>query len=234
MRHVRYAIYFAPAPASTLHAVGSAWLGRDAISGETIAPPPLNGLTHARWRHVTASPQSYGLHATLKAPFHLAPGVTRDDLVRLTQHVAAASTPFIGPRLTLARLSGFFALIPAEPSERLADLAAACVRDVDALRATAAPDERARRLQSPLTGRQRELLDRWGYPYVLDEWRFHVTLATAFDPGEADSLCALLERVIAPACEMPIAIDAISLFEQPAPDEPFRATARFPLGRVHA
>jgi putative phosphonate metabolism protein len=231
---VRYAIYFAPSPASTLHAVGSAWLGRDAISGEAIAPPPLNGLAHARWQTIIASPQSYGLHATLKPPFSLAPGATRDDLVRLTQQVAGESTPFIGPRLTLAHLSDFFALVPVEPCGRLADLASACVRDIDALRAPASPEERARRLRSPLTGRQRELLDRWGYPYVLDEWRFHVTLATAFEPGEADSLLALLGRVVAPACDTPIAIDAITLFEQAAPGEPFRATTRFPLGRGHA
>jgi len=43
-----------------------------------------------------------------------------------------------------------------------------------------------KRLSSPLTVRQQQLLDEYGYPYVLDEFRFHITLSDRMQDGLID------------------------------------------------
>jgi hypothetical protein len=105
------------------------------------------------------------------------------------------------------------------------------VQQFDRFRAAATPAEVARRNPAHLTSRQRALLDHWGYPYVLDEWRFHMTLASGLDRDEADRIASLLDRVAAPLCDRPLAIDAVCLFEQPRADAPFRLTQRFAFGQ---
>ena len=80
------------------------------------------------------------------------------------------------PQLSLARLDGFFALVPGAEAADLYALADDVVTGFDGFRAPATEAEIARRNPAALTSRQRELLDAWGYPYVLDEFRFHLTL----------------------------------------------------------
>jgi hypothetical protein len=81
-----------------------------------------------------------------------------------------------------------------------------------------------------LTPRQRELLVAWGYPYVLDQWRFHMTLASGLERAEADRLREALDPLAAHLGKAPLLVDAVCLFEQPAAGAPFRLTARFPFG----
>ena len=44
---MRYAVYFTPRPDTPLGRFGGAWLGRCADSGETVAPPELQGIDAA-------------------------------------------------------------------------------------------------------------------------------------------------------------------------------------------
>jgi len=229
-REARFAIYFTPPVESLLYQFGSACVGRDAATGDTLPHPIVDGVSAEQWQRFAASPGLYGFHATLKPPFRLAAGRTREELIGSLEQFAMGCVPIDAAPLRVERISNFIALVLTADSMPLGDLAAACVRQFDRFRAPSTPAEIGRRNPARLTPRQQALLAYWGYPYVLDEWRFHITLATAFDPDEANALFALLGRVIAPACDAPIAVDAISLFEQRAPDEPFRATARFALG----
>ena len=41
--------------------------------------------------------------------------------------------------------------------------------------------------KSGLTDRQEALLTQWGYPYVMEEFRFHITLTGALDPAHLDA-----------------------------------------------
>ena len=56
-------------------------------------------------------------------------------------------------------------------------MAGACVRDLDEFRAPAGEAELARRRKAGLSARQEALLTQWGYPYVFEEFRFHLTLS---------------------------------------------------------
>ena len=80
----RYAIYFTPPPGSDLHRFGSAVLGYDCVTGAKLTPPADIAVDAEEWRRLTEEPRRYGFHATLKAPFRLAPGTTEAGLIDAT------------------------------------------------------------------------------------------------------------------------------------------------------
>jgi hypothetical protein len=101
-----------------------------------------------------------------------------------------ARAPVTIPSLEVRRLGGFIAVVPTEPSAALADLAAATVAALDPFRAPPSEAELARRRKARLSDRQEALLMKWGYPYVMEEFRFHLTLTGRLDrrrrrPGRA-------------------------------------------------
>lgn len=221
----RYAIYWAPAPGAPLHDFGAAWLGRDAVSGADLPPPA--GIDPGVWRGGTDDPRGYGFHGTLKPPFRTADPA---GLVAALDAFAAGRAPFTISPLKLAKLGRFLALIPSVAAPDLLALAADCVTAFDGFRLPAPPEELARRRKAGLTARQEEYLLRWGYPYVLDEFRFHLTLSGKLDQATADAFETVLTPRAAPHCAAPLRIDAVTLFEQPAPGAPMRATRRFAFG----
>ena len=187
----RYALYFAPLAAS-------AWprFGQSALIGDA---------------------RRYGFHATLKAPIRLASGTRAEDLIRELDHWCATQTAFVMPPLQVARLDDFVALVPSSPWPRLDAIAAECLLRFERFRAPLRPDEIARRLKKPLSERQKQLLQRWGYPHVLDEYRFHLSLTGALGDGPAPQFTPPGE---------PLVFDGISLFCEPAPGAAFRAVHR--------
>jgi putative phosphonate metabolism protein len=221
----RYAIYYAPPPDSALHAFGSHWLGRDAATGADLAPPMLAGLDRERQRAITAAPRGYGFHATLKPPFVLAPRCEIEDLYATFGAFAASCAPFDVAGFHLAAISGFIALVLPAPMSTFTELAGRAVREFDRFRAVPAPGERERRLHAGLDERERRYLDVWGYPYVLDAWRFHLTLTARLDDAERATVLRALEPLTAPFAA-PQRIDAVALFEQAEAGAPFKQIAR--------
>jgi putative phosphonate metabolism protein len=221
----RYAIYYAPAPFSPLDTFGRAWLG----SAET---PSLKmpGFTASRLAEIVASARHYGFHATLKPPFALAPGRTKDDLDEALTRFAAGQPPFAAPPLALASLDGFLALMLSAPSAAMTALAERCVRDFDAFRAPPSEAELAQRRRAGLTPLQDELLERWGYPYVMTEFRFHMTLSSRLEPAEREALKRNLAPLVTPLCAAPLPTDAVTLFVQPDRTAPFRTLRRYAFG----
>jgi hypothetical protein len=113
-------------------------------------------------------------------------------------------------------------VIPAERSAELERLAGDCVSAFDAFRAPLKPEDRARRNPSRLTLRQCDYLDRWGYPYVMEEFRFHMTLTGRLDdPRHATVLAMLRDRFATIGIER-LAVDAIALFRQDNKNARFR------------
>lgn len=226
----RYAIYWAPRRESALAAFGRAWLGRDAETGETFAPPSGGDIAAETWRAVTGEAAQYGFHATLKPPFRLAPGAALSDLEAGISLLASSIVPLPPMHLHLASIGEFLALVPSDRQPMLQLLAARCVETLDEFRASPDDRELARRRAAGLSPRQEAMLRRWGYPYVMDEFRFHMTLTRRL-AGEARSAFA---RVLAPlvdrACVTPVAIADLCLFEQAALEAPFVVRRRFPLG----
>jgi putative phosphonate metabolism protein len=220
----RLALYWAPEEGDPLHARGSAWLGRDAATGAALAQPAIAGIDLAQ---ATADPRGYGLHATLKPPFRLRHGyaAARADAAAL----AARTAPFDLPPLAVHDLDGFLALRETAPCPPLHALADACVTALDDHRTPPDAAEIARRRPERMSAAQRAHLDRWGYPYVFEEWRFHVTLTRRLSPGEKPVLMPAVTAFLGEAPALPRRVVAIALFVQPAPGAPFTIAERLPL-----
>lgn len=225
MPEARYAIYYAPAEDSALARAGSRWLGRDAISGSHLEQPPCPGLAPVRLAELTAAARRYGFHGTLKPPFRLREGRTPEELGRAVAALAARQQRFFFT-LRLATLAGFFAWTPADAHDRIAAVATACVTDLEEFRAPPDELELARRRRG-LNPNQAALLQRWGYPYVLDEFRFHLTLSDRVAGAEAEAMRAALEDYTDRHARGAVAFDALCLFVEPAPGADFLLHARY-------
>lgn len=219
----RYAVYYAPQAESALWRLGSQWLGRDAETGLALRQPEIPEIAA-----LTASPRRYGLHATLKAPIQLADGATEAEFLDAVAAWAARETPFMLPRLDVGSLGDFLALRLARPCPDLVAMAGRCVRSLDRFRKPPSDAELARRRIDALPPRERAHLLAWGYPYVFETYRFHITLSDSIadDTLRArlhDAAVAWLDeadlenRPVAEAC----------VFAQAAADRPFVLTHRF-------
>jgi putative phosphonate metabolism protein len=227
----RYAIYYAPAPESPLWAFGSAVLGYDAATGARRPPMAPDGFTQDEWTAITAQPRRYGFHATLKAPFRLAKGATEDDLVSAGRIFARGRKRFPLPDLTVSTIEGFVALTPVERSKELEALGAGCVEAFEGLRAPLTTEELAHRLKPALDDRQRAALKRWGYPYVFEDFRFHMTLTGPLEPEQAQLAAAGLAPLYAErAAPIATTVDAVTLYVEERPGEGFRIVDRFVFG----
>lgn len=202
----RYALYFAPAEAALWHA-GSAWLGRDAETGRPASHPPF-----ARIAAATEAPRRYGFHATLKAPFRLAHDATPAILRAAVAAEAARLAPVTLPGLRVARLGRFLALVPEIGAEDLAPLAAEVVTRFEPFRAPLTAAEIARRRPESLSARQRDLLTGFGYPFVFEEFRFHISLTGDVAAEEIDRLEPLAQAWFAPHLSRPFRVDQLCLF----------------------
>ena len=222
----RYAIYFLPEKRSVLWAFGSRAVGYDSQSGEAVSFHEHAFYQRDDIRDLTADPRRYGFHATLKPPFSLAEGREIEELETELEAFAADRPVFVVDRLEVARLGGFLALIPTGPNELLAALAADCVRRFEPFRAPLGAADRERRLKSPLTDRQISYLDTWGYPYVLDEFRFHMTLTGRLPEDAISDGLSALTAIYAPLSQA-VRFGSVCLCEQPDRESQFRLRRRF-------
>lgn len=210
-------------------AFGRRWLGRDVEGGAAVDRLAVDGLAAADLDAITADPRHYGFHGTLKPPFALADGCTADELLAAVVAFARGRPSLDLGRLKLARIGGFIALVPAQPGAGLAALAADCVHEFDRFRAPADPAELARRRAAGLTPRQDELLVRWGYPYVMDEFRFHLTLTGQLAAPLRERAWQALVPLTAPLCTAPVVVRDLVVFRQSERTAPFQVLARVPL-----
>jgi len=226
----RHAAYYAPAPGSLAWDLGSQWLGRCARSGERLAQPVAADWSANDFAQVTQAPRRYGWHATLKAPFALAHARTTADL---DAGFAGLSARFDAPftlALQLARVGDFLALVPLRPCAPLQQLADACVRELHDCAAPLPPSELARRSRGGLTPRQVDMLALWAYPYVMEDFAFHLTLTGSL-LGLTDARVAQLMRHaqdwFAPLLADGLQIDAVSWFAEDTSGADFRWVQRF-------
>jgi putative phosphonate metabolism protein len=226
----RYALYFSPPEGSPLARLGEEWLGRGPAMNARSIPDLPHSISSLEWSSVTEAAAFYGFHATLKPPFRLVEGASLSGLQQALLTFAANKSSFAAPHLLLGTLGHFLALILSEPSKSFADFAADCVREFDLFRAPAAETEIKKRMHDSLSPREQEHLFRWGYPYVLDTWKFHMTLTCSLQEDALQVFRAHLSERFAEACVPPLQVDSICLFEQPAAGAPFRLLNRFRLG----
>jgi putative phosphonate metabolism protein len=226
----RYAVYFAPPPGSAWWRFGAHWLGRDETSGELLPQMPLPQTSAGEFERITAEPRRYGFHATLKAPFRLAAGCDADQLVKRLRSLAAGLKPVPLGTLAPVFVDGFVALASRSRSPALNELAAACTRDLDDLRAPLGEADRRKRQIDPADARALELLERYGYPHVLERFRFHMTLTGPVDTTLAARVVAWVAGSVTRLnAEAPLVLDRLCLFLEPEPGAPFRRIAEVEL-----
>jgi 2'-5' RNA ligase len=222
MSTARYAIYYAPPEGSALWAFGRRWFGDD---GDRCGLP---GMSRGRLNVLTRTSRTYGFHATLKAPFRL-----RTDSAELRaamEAFAGQRAPALTPPLRLCAIHEFLALAPGGPAPAADRLAADCVRAFEPFRAPPTHAEAAHRRAAGLSLSQSALLARWGYPYVMQKFCFHLTLTDRI--ADAAERMAILQRMlplVAPFRSAPLPIDQICLYRQDEPGQPFVVEKRYPL-----
>lgn len=225
----RFAIYFAPSATSNLWERAATWLGRDANDGD-LFNGPVAGIDRDRLLNLTQSANRYGFHATLKAPMALADGYNEADLRAALDEFAARHRPVNLGKLRLASLQGFLALMVDGENEALADFAAHVVEDFDPFRAPMSTKDYAARASKGLNERQIELLGAYGYPYVFEQFRFHMTLTDRLGDEDAQDIAQAAATWFGPVLEDEVILDRLSLFHEPEAGKPFRRVGDFRLG----
>jgi putative phosphonate metabolism protein len=225
----RYAIYYVSAPGTDLDRFGAQLLGYDAFSGEDLPFPDGVTQTAPDWRDLTRDPRTYGFHATLKPPLSLAHGKTEAELLAACESFAGTSRPIPVIKPIVDSISGFIAVVPAEPSAELVKLAADCTSEFDSFRAPLTPEDRARRNPSALTPRQRDHLDRWGYPYVMEDFRFHMTLTGRLGAERREPVLTMLRNRFSAIGLRTLAVDRIAIFRQENAVSRFRIVKQWKL-----
>lgn len=218
---MRYAVYYAPKPGSPLWRAGCQWLGSDAASGKALTQPEIDGIDAGVLAALTRDAARYGWHATLKAPFPLRIDVQAGTLLRHVAELAAAFRPF-ALNLQVDWLDSFLALRPAEAAPELDELAAACAVALEPLADRGAP----LKPRAGLDPRQQTLYRRWGYPYVFEQFRFHMTLSDTL-PKESPQAKALEQgarRHFAGVLNA-LAVDGIAVFVEREQGGPFHYLA---------
>ncbi|NTE65120.1 DUF1045 domain-containing protein [Agrobacterium tumefaciens] len=218
----RYAIYYTPALEHPLTVAARAWLGRDAFA-------PGIGAAGADQAAFISEPRRYGFHATIKAPFRLKEGASVEALERALRGFAtkAQACP-IGP-MRIELFGAFFALVPAQPLPTLRGFASRVVEEFDHFRAPMDGDDLKRRMSSELDEVEMTNLVTWGYPYVSDRFRFHMTLTNRLPEEQRAGMRPRLESIFQPYLSEDYHIDALSLFVQEHRNADFVVRSQFAL-----
>lgn len=183
----------------------------------------VTGLSTTELEQVTQEPRRYGWHATLKAPFRLAEGHDLDSVMAGVQTICRGRAPFELSPLRVTRMGNFLGLRPQPQPSALVQLAADCVRQLQPLAAPLGDSELTRRRRAGLTPEQDALLQAWGYPWVFQHFRFHLSLTGPLDAVPPAQVEALTEAAANRFHSLPpCMIDRVSVFVEPAAGADFR------------
>lgn len=230
----RYALYYAPAADAPLWSLASHWLGRDARNNQTLAQPSLARVNARDLNRFTSTPRHYGFHATLKPPMRLAAGISEEQLMSAVAEQASQVQAFDLPGLECKIMGNFLALRLTEECYAMNALAQRLVVELDELRAPATELEKQKRLAKPLTARQLANFHSYGYPYVLDDFRFHLTLSSSLPELYLHDLMADAQDYFAEALKRPQRVEQVALYQQQdsEQDTPFVLVKEFALAGV--
>ena len=207
---LRYAIYYTPPP-GPLERFGAEWLGWDIAAGCAPARRPDVPDLPLPMDVLTQGPRRYGFHATIKPPFRLAPDRTEAELTVALAAFCADRAPVYAAELELAPLGRFVALVPKGDATAFSGLASEVVRAFDDFRAPPTEAEIARHSSPALDATQIKLLYRWGYPHVINRFRWHMTLTGKHSRAEVAGTHAALATALTPLLPRPYIMDALSL-----------------------
>lgn len=226
----RYAIYFTPDPRSPLARFGASVIGYDSDGRIDVPRMALGAVLPAELISATQAPCRYGFHATLVAPFYLN-GLSEEALRNGIDEFTAQAAPALLGVLEVNTLGGFIALTPRDASLAVNGLAASCVAYFDRYRAPLSANDLRRRNSSELSERQRRNLEFWGYPYVFDDFRFHMTLTGRLSPEDRPRFHDALANAFRSVADESHLIETVSLMRQRDTESKFEVIARGKLQR---
>ena len=221
MNFSRYAIYYIPD--LPLFQIGSDWLGWNSITGQETT-------LSADHRRITDRPRKYGFHATVKPPFSLASNSTQGDLQDAFQTFCATVSPATGGTLKISRLGRFLAMTQDVQSNEVTELAASTVSNFDKFRAPLSDNDIEKRRQRRLTPQQDALMLRWGYPYVMQEFKFHMTLTGLLQSDEIDAIEHDANTRFREFLGQPLKIASIALLGEDSDSGRFHVVDKLSLG----
>ncbi|ANL35351.1 DUF1045 domain-containing protein [Rhizobium phaseoli] len=231
---MRYAICFTPPASDPLSLVAANWLGRNVFSGDMLEPPAVRGLGIHEIAFHTAVPRRYGFHGVLKAPFHLSADMSESQLLRDLMRYAGTFAPFKISRLEIARLGSFYSLMPSAPCEQIQYLASAIVQEFDRYRAPLSEADIERSDPDGLSAAQFANLHRWGNPYVMDEFRFHMPVTGSINAIDMPRIEPALRTIFEPVLKEPVMVSNVALMIEEGAGGPFRVHSLHPMGKVSA
>ncbi|MBB4481548.1 DUF1045 domain-containing protein [Rhizobium etli] len=231
---MRYAICFTPPASDPLSLVAANWLGRNVFSGDMLEPPAVRGLGIHEIAFHTAVPRRYGFHGVLKAPFHLSGDMSESQLLRDLMRFAGTFAPFQISRLEIARLGSFYSLMPSAPCEQIQYLASAIVQEFDRYRAPLSEADIERSDPDGLSAAQFANLHRWGNPYVMDEFRFHMPVTGSINAIDMPRIEMALRTIFEPVLREPVMVSNVALMIEEGTGGPFRVHSLHPMGKVSA
>ena len=216
----RYAIYYCPEADAPLTLAGATFLGRDVFGRAVEHRAPLPDLADLDLEELTADPRGYGFHATLKAPFELAADRSEEELVQALEAFCTVTAPFTAP-IKVSDIGPFIALRLASPSVEMDHLHRACVTEFEPFRAPLTDADLERRRRARLSAQQEAWLLEFGYPYIFDDFRFHMTLTRSIkDDGLRAKVVRALSNRFAPF-EGNHRFQTLALFKQETRQDPF-------------
>ena len=221
MHFTRFGIYYTPADQEFADA-GASWLGwdiRTALARNAPCPD-----------HV-ARPAKYGFHGTLKPPFRLAANTSQNELEAAIEQLATKLPIVTLDALSLSQIGSFLAFTPEGDQKPLRDFAAKIVRDLDRFRAPPTDAERTKRLRPNMPEQEKRNLADWGYPYVMESFRFHMTLTGPLTKSVRDACRKAATAHFAQKVPKPLAIDSVTLVGE-REDGMFLEVRRFASGKV--
>lgn len=214
-RFQRYAVYYAPSTGSALHSLGVNLFGWDAHSGVFVDPTSHNTLPKCVTESIE-KPKKYGLHGTLKPPFRFRQNVRYQNFRQTLAEAMEDHRSFTLPKFEVTILGSFCALTLVESSPALVALSATSVQAVDDFREPPDAQELERRRAVGLNETQEQNLKLWGYPYVMSEFRFHITLTGRLSPDDLSEAQQALSAYLADALDERHSINDVCIFGEAA------------------
>ena len=222
----RYAIYYAPSENSELDLFGKCLLGWDPYKGVETTKSDLSKLpSFKKFSGLVLTPKQYGFHGTIKAPFKLKNEYTYNDLENKVREISKQIHSFYFDQLIIKKLGNFIGLIPTN-NLKVNAVSNKFVEELDYLRDELSESEIKKRKPHKLTSNQKQMLFKWGYPYVFDEFKFHLTLTSKLNVVEIDDVLRSLQNILKQVNLNKISFNNICIFGQKS-DEKFYFVQRF-------
>ncbi len=224
----RYAIYYVPPESDHLTKFAASWFGWDVYQGIRVNYSELSNLNYDI-KEITKKPCKYGLHGTLKAPFSLAKDRTIDELRLSLSRLSSSIKKFEIPFISLRKISGFIAIVPTTQNKKLNFLAKKCLQELDCFREVESLEILNKRRSVELSSSMKQNLLKWGYPYVLNDFQFHLTMTSKLAPKVSENVFSVLSSELSSVLNSPLVISKICLFGESKIHGKFKVIEEFSL-----